>query len=602
MFQCKVGRHTTLVVLLSLVACASALGQETTGSILGTVKDSSGAVLSGARLSALNQETDQQITAVSNDTGDYVFPLLRAGRYRLTVEAPGFQRLIRTDVEVSTTERVRVDLTMQVGAVTDTVTVDAEAPLLQSEQATVGQVVQQRAIESIPLATRNFTQILGTSAGVTGSIFNADNPGTGSNSVSVNGGRRGSNNLLVDGVQTTNSLNNAPDGDGTPSVDFLSEFKVLTSLYSAEYGRNAGSIINVTTKSGTNQLHGAAYEYLRNTDLNSRPFFNPARVQNIQNQFGANVGGPILHDKLFFWGGWETMRQLNAAGSGGVVTTVVPTLAQRQGDFSGLNKTINDPSTGLPFPGNVIPQSRLNPVSLKIQDAFIPLPNYSAGNANFFAAASNATNLDQGAGRMDYKIGEKDTIFGRWFESFEFDLTPFGKGMPGFSLGANRAKHTGGISETHVFSPSWVLESRFGVDMTDQHLSFGNTTDPTTLGFQPIKGVTQVDGLPRINISNYANGGFGNDQLWHDNIKTFTGSATMTWVRDKHTIKFGGESVSTLLHPFNDQANRGTWNFTGLATGNEYADFLLSQPATKSVLRGTGRVVDARANLGRLLR
>ena len=205
---------------------------------------------------------------------------------------------------------------MQVGAVSDTVTVEAEAPLLQTEQATVGQVVQQRAIESIPLATRNFTQILGTSAGVTGSIFNADNPGTGSNSVSVNGGRRGSNNLLVDGVQTTNSLNNAPDGDGTPSVDFLSEFKVLTSLYSAEYGRNAGSIINVTTKSGTNQLHGAAYEYLRNTDLNSRPFFNPARVQNIQNQFGANVGGPILHDKLFFWGGWETMRQLNAAGSG----------------------------------------------------------------------------------------------------------------------------------------------------------------------------------------------------------------------------------------------------------------------------------------------
>src|SRR5262249_9227486 len=151
-----------------------------------------------------------------------------------------------------------------------------------------------------------------------------------------NGSRRGSNNLLVDGVQTSNSLNNAPDGDGTPSIDFLSEFKVLTSLYSAEYGRNSGSIINVTTKSGSNQLHGTAYEYLRNTDLNSRPFFNPKRGQNIQNQFGANVGGKIIRDKLFFWGGWETLRQINgngAAGSGGVVTTVVPTVAQRAGNF-----------------------------------------------------------------------------------------------------------------------------------------------------------------------------------------------------------------------------------------------------------------------------
>jgi len=169
--------------------------------------------------------------------------------------------------------------------VNETVTVTGETPLLQSEKATVGQVVEQRAIESIPLATRNFTQLLGTSAGVSGGIFNADSPGTGSASVSVNGSRRGSNNLLVDGVQTTNSLNNAPDGDGTPSIDFLGEFKVLTSLYSAEYGRNSGSIINVTTKSGTNQFHGTTYEFLRNTDLNSRPFFNPKRVQNIQNQF-----------------------------------------------------------------------------------------------------------------------------------------------------------------------------------------------------------------------------------------------------------------------------------------------------------------------------
>ncbi|MGI8989569.1 MAG: hypothetical protein ACR2I2_08295 [Bryobacteraceae bacterium] len=368
---------------------------------------------------------------------------------------------------------------------------------------------------------------------------------------------------------------------------------MLTSLYSAEYGRNSGSIINVTTKSGTNQYHGAAYEYLRNTDLNARPFFNPARKENIQNQFGANAGGPIKHDKLFFWGGWESLRQLNAngaAGSGGVVTTVVPTAAQRQGNFSGF-KTIMDPATGLPFAGNIIPSSRLNPISLKIQDQFVPLPNFSSGANNFFAAAANLTNLDQGAGRIDYRISDKDTLFGRWFESLEYDLTPFGQGLPGFTQGANRAKHTGGISETHIFSPTLVLETKFGVDMTDQHLSFGNTTNPTGLGLQPISGVTEIAGLPKINISNYVNGGFGNSALWHDNIKTFTLSGTLTWLRGKHTIKAGAETVSTLLHPANDQNNRGIWNFTGLASGNEYADFLLSQPSTKQFSAGPGELL-----------
>jgi hypothetical protein len=171
--------------------------------------------------------------------------------------------------------------------VSETVTVTAETPLLQSERATVGQVVEQRTLISIPLATRNFTHLLGTSAGVVGQIFNADNPGTGSDSVSVNGARRGSNAIMVDGFSSSNQLNNAPDGDGTPSIEFLGELKVLTSLYSAEYGRNSGSVINVTTRSGANDLHGAAYEFFRNTLLNARPFFNPVRGVSRQNQFGA---------------------------------------------------------------------------------------------------------------------------------------------------------------------------------------------------------------------------------------------------------------------------------------------------------------------------
>ncbi len=578
-----------LLLLCLFYLAMPVFAQETTGSIVGVVKDASGSVITGASVTLVNEETDIQSVTNTDESGAYQFPLLRAGRYRMMVDAPGFQKLQRDGIIVNTTERVRLDLNLQVGAVNETVTVVAETPLLQSEKVTIGQVVEQRTIQSIPLATRNFTQMLGTSAGVLGGIMNADKPGTGSDSASVNGARRGSNNLLVDGVPTTNTLNNAPDGDGTPSIEFLSEFKVMTSLYSAEYGRNSGSIINVTTRSGSNDLHGTLYEYLRNTDLNARPFFFPTRVQNNQNQFGANAGGKILRDKTFFFAGWESSRQLNANSSDSTLFTIVPTADQRQGIFS--SKKITDPSTGQPFLNNVIPQSRLNPISLNIQKAFIPVPNYSAGGStNFFASAPDLTNLDQFTGRIDHRWGSKDSLFGRWFESWEKDLNPFGKGMPGFDLNANRKKHSGGFSETHVFSPTVVLESRFGVDVSDQFISFDNNTDPKSLGLQPISGVTRVAGVPRINISNYANGGFGNDQDWHDNIHTYTSAATMTWVRSRHTLKFGGENRTSILHPINFLSSRGVWNFNGQATGDEYADFLLSIPRTMTFGAGPGEL------------
>ena len=233
-------RKITQLVMGLVLTLGVAWAQEITGAINGVVRDNSGAVLPGTILAATNVDTGLDVRTITDESGAYAFPLLRPGRYRLMAEKQGFQRLIRENVIVNTSERLRLDIAMEVGAVTETVTVTAQTPLLQSEQATLGHVVEGRTITSIPLATRNFTQILGTSAGVVGAIMNADNRGTGSDSVSVNGARRGSNNLLVDGVPTTNQLNNAPDGDGTPSIEFLSEFKVLTSLYSAEYGRNLG--------------------------------------------------------------------------------------------------------------------------------------------------------------------------------------------------------------------------------------------------------------------------------------------------------------------------------------------------------------------------
>jgi hypothetical protein len=439
-------------------------------------------------VTALNIQPGTEARTTSNESGTYEFLLLRPGTHVLSVESSGFQRLVRENVVVRTTEVTRVNLTLEVGMVTETVTVTAETPLLQSEQATLGHVVEERTITSIPLATRNFTQILGTSPGVVGSIMNADQRGTGSDSVSVNGARRGSDNLLVDGAPTTNQLNNAPDGDGTPSIEFLGEFKVLTSLYSAEYGRNQGSVINVTTRSGTNSLHGSVYEFLRNTKLNARPFFSPERQVNVQNQFGANVGGPIVRDKTFFFAGWESSRQRNANGSGARYRRRVATPEQRAGNFG--STSLWDPLSGELFPNNTIPGSRIDPVSQNIQDMFFPLPNLNdpGSNDNYQDFATEPTDLDQYTVRIDHRIGERDTINARWFESFQEDLDPFSRGPRGFGNLANREKHTWGATYTHVFSPTLVMEVRGSGDYTDQYTKGENSTDPTSGGIPGCNG------------------------------------------------------------------------------------------------------------------
>jgi hypothetical protein len=578
------------IVLVGTLMQGPAFSQEVTGSINGIARDNSGGVLPGTILTITNADTGLDARTVADETGGYSFLLLRPGRYRLTAEKQGFQKLIRENVIVNTAERLRLDVAMEVGSVSETVTVTAEAPLLQSEQATLGHVVEGRTITSIPLATRNFTQILGVSAGVMGSIMNADNRGTGSDSMSVNGARRGSNNLLVDGVPTTNQLNNAPDGDGTPSIEFLSEFKVLTSLYSAEYGRNLGSVINVTTRSGTNTLHGNVYEFIRNTVFNARPFFFPQRQPNNQNQFGGNIGGKIFRDRTFFFGGWESSRQRNANGSGARLLTRVPTADQRAGNFGDV--TLYDPLTGGLFPNNTIPASRINATSKSIMDAVIPLPNYSESGvrANFQAFRAEPTDLDMYTVRVDHRWSDKTSLNGRWFESFQEDLAPFGRGLPGMGNLSNREKHTWGITMTHIYSPSFVMEVRASGDYTDQYTAGESKVDPASIGLSPIAGVTYAGaeaGPPRIIIDNYT-GSIGNYENWSDYIDRYAGGATFTWTKSRHVIKFGYEHHASFLNPQNNLQMRGLWQYRGFGTGrngargDEFADFLLSLPATKS--------------------
>ncbi len=575
------------LLALFLLVAAQGFAQQVTGAITGTISDDSGAVVPGAKVTAVNIETGVGADVTTDSTGSFLFPLLRAGRYTVIVESPGFQRLERQGVVVNTTETLRLDLVLKLGVVAETITVREETPLLQSEQATMGHVVDARTITSIPLATRNFTQILGISAGVVGDILNADKPGIGTDTVSVNGARRGSNNLLVDGAPTANPLNMAPGFEGTPSIEFLGEFKVLTSLYGAEYGRNLGSNINVTTRSGSNEFHGAVYEFFRNTVLNARPFFNPRRGKNNQNQFGANLGGRIVRNKTFFFAGWESSLQRNSNSGRATMRAIVPTADQRRGDFGTL--TIIDPSTGQPFPNNVIPASRLNEVSLNLQEKYIPLPNFESGAVNFFAARAIPTDMHQYTVRVDHQFGAKDSIFIRWFDSRQRDSQPFRGGLPGFARYTNRNKKLLTVNETHIFSSALVMEARFAYDWTDGFTSMENQDDMRDVGLKPIEGVTlDKDGIPRFDISDYAS--FGNGANWRDFITRYVASAAFTWVKSRHTIKYGVEVRGNDYHSGGTADSRGRFRFRGNATGDGYADFLMSYTDSKRFSDGPGLI------------
>ncbi|HUQ92158.1 MAG TPA: hypothetical protein VM120_10800 [Bryobacteraceae bacterium] len=272
----------------------------------------------------------------------------------------------------------------------------------------------------------------------------------------------------------------------------------------------------------------------------------------------------------------------------------MPTAAMRTGDFSG-RRVINDPATGQPFPGNVIPAARINPISRAIQDKYIPIPNFSSGANNFFAARSIATDIDMWTVKMDHRLSSKDSIFGRWFQSWQGDRIPCGQGLPGFGRTANRQKHSGNVTHTHLFNASNVLEARFGFDDSSQFISFENADDPTAVGLRPLD-ITNKAGMPRINITNYLS--FGNEANWSDFIKRYTGGATMTWIRGKHNFRYGVESQVSDYNPQNALESRGVWNFTGAASGDEYADFLLSQERNKTFgAPGSGGELKMRDNL-----
>ena len=591
---------TTAILALLLASCLSfpLHAQETTGIILGTVRDSSRAVIPGARVTITERATGTVRDLVTDAQGSYTAPLLRPGLYRVTAEHAGMRRAVQDNVQVQITERVPVNFVLEVGGVEETVTIRDVAPVLQLETATAGRVIEATSIRSIPLSTRNYTHLLGLTAGVSSALNNADAPGLGNVNPNVNGMRAGSNNLLIDGLPAFNALNNSNTGIGAPTPDFLQEFKVMTSMFSAEYGRNAGSVVNVVTVSGTNQVHGSAWEFLRNTKLNARPFFGTARGQNNQNQFGASVGGPAYlpklyngKDRTFFFLGYEGTRQRNSNSSSALSRQSVPTQPMRDGVFS---KLIRDPLTGLPcsasdgrgcFPGNTIPANRINASSRTVMNKLIPLPNASTGSAiNFVDARTISGGNDQMVSRLDHSPSSKDRFSGRWFWSRTPQTDPFGASpFPGMESTNTRDKYDLALSYMRVLSPSLINEFRFGWDRSVSLQTNSDTSDPRSYG---IPATNTVPGFPRVSISSYFS--FGITETYRDNAHLFTFSDTMTWLRGKHSLKAGGEIRRGRIQPMSTGNQRPTWTFSGQSTGDGFADFLMDLPSRGVYGTGAG--------------
>jgi hypothetical protein len=585
-------------LLSCLALCLLSLRAQTTeGAIVGTVKDPSGAVITGAVVTVTNMDTDITVKATSDSSGAYVVTPLHVGRYSVTVEATGFKRSVHSDITVNVQDRIRVDTTLEVGSVTDQVEVAAAAPMLETDTSYLGQVVESQRIVDLPLNGRFFTRLAVLTAGVAPTPAGARDENTGG--FSANGVRPYQNNFLLDGVDN-NSLSEDLVSQQSfvigPPPDAISEFKVQTNSMSAEFGRSGGAVLNVTIKSGTNDLHGSAYEFLRNSDLDAKNYFD-SPTSSIppfkMNQFGFSIGGPVWIPKLyngrnrtFFFFDYQGTR----IRTGQTFLASVPPAAWRTGDFSGYNQifdpgsTVTNPdgsATRLPFAGNQIPQNQWDPVAAKLLSMF-PLPNL-AGQVSSFGVSNNylsnpsePNDTNQFDVRIDHQFSASDSIFGRVSYSNNTDNPPGPIPPPldaaSFSSGnfINRPRNVV-LSWTHIFTPRTINELRLGYSRNrSERLQFNaNENLSAQLGIPGIPFSTNNGGLPSFSVAGLNSFGSSEYQPTVETQEVYQIVDSLTLVRGRHTMKIGAEikprvNFSILQPP----VPRGAFGFTGQFTAD----------------------------------
>ncbi len=589
------------IFALSLALCLCLNAQTITGTFTGTVTDVTGAVIPNVKVTATNTGTSLSNSATTNRYGVYNLLFLPVGAYELSAESAGFKKAQLGPFTLETNQIARVDIKLEIGDASQSVNVEATGVALQTESTQTGDTLSSAKLTSLPLNGRNFTsltllvpgaittdpQAVATSQRFQGRPF-------------VNGNREQTNNFMLDGVDVNDSMDNRIGYQ--PSVDALEEVRVLTGNIGADYGNAGGASVMLSIKSGTNQYHGSAFEFLRNNVLDANGYFrnrSPLTADRRafkRNIFGGTVGGPIKQNKLFFFMDYEGTVQRDS----GTANASVAPLAWRNGDLSQFSNTINDPTTGLPFPGKQIPASRISPFAKKLfsSPTLYPLPNQAGtGNLgatnNYRGTATNKIDNHQADAKVDYRPTDKDSLWGRWSISRYEQLGSTTAVLPlqlyGGQVGPTMsavANWTRTIS-TQIVNEARVAYSRVGIDDTVNDWSGlvganGNQTFGIP-GGQPIPGLSSVNlgsGLTTIGSAATIGSTVDNKFLYYDNL---------TWQKGKHLLKMGAQFTRTQQNRYyaGNNGALGTFTYASTYTGLDYADFLLDQLSSK----GRGAVV-----------
>ena len=562
----------------ALFFSSCAFAQSTSTQILGAVADPSGAAVPNANIEAIRKATGERRTAISNDTGNYVLLNLESGEYEVTISAPGFrpERIASLPLEIN--QRARVDVTLKVGNVSEAVEVSALAPVLNTDDASLGEVVGRKQIVELPLNGRNFAQLATiTSPGVRTGYQTFGNAVR----LFAGGQRENQNQFTLSGIVVQNNLINAVSF--RPSVEALEEFKVQTGNFSAEYGMYSGAQVTMNLRSGANDFHGTLFEFLRNEKLDARNFFESPTAQKAplrRNQFGYVVSGPVSipglyngANRTFFMVNGEYLRHRRT--SPGLAT--VPSAAFRAGDLSTLSTPIRDPRTGQQFPGNIIPASRISPSALALQE-YYPLPNQS-GAANYLGRTRNDIDNDQILTRIDQVLGANDRLYGSFI--YQTNKASTQAVLPSDLRTEPTNDWSLALNETHIFSPTVVNEFRLGY--TRLKFQYANNFTGTDfsirdrfgmLGFP--EGDSYSTGLPTVSVTGFLGLSSFGPLFQIDETAQLVNNLSI--VRGRHTIKMGYDVRKGRIARKASNNPRGAVTFTGEMTGNAYADFLLGLP------------------------
>jgi hypothetical protein len=572
-------------LVLLFVTTTVALPGQGFGTIGGIITDPSGASIAHAGITATEVETGLSRSTLASQDGYYVLNSLRPTEYVLSVVQPGFEKFRRTGLVLLANQSLTVNISLGLGAATESITVDATATQVDTTTATLRQVVDSSRMIELPLNGRNAAQLTTLVAGtVTAPSNNADQGPTktfpAAVTVSTNGTRENQVGYLLDGVPNVDFISNV--NQPFPFPDALQEFSVQTSNYAAEYGQSAGAVVSIVTKSGTNQFHGDAFGFLRNAVFNSRNFFAAARDPLKRGQFGGTFGGPVFKDRTFFFAGYQGTRIRSTEGG---LHAFVPTNANLAGDFSAMLSasnpdnplrrvvTVKDPTNGQLFSGNLIPVSRFDPASVNMTK-YLPR---AAGNGNVFYSRPIAQEYDEYIFRGDHSFSSNDRLSGR-FNANRYHGTPdFQGNLASYKDGSTITSKNASLQELHTFTPHLLNDFRFGfariVSNRQPPADTPNVRDFGVNIFQP-----PISTIQSISISGYFSTGDAPTAIfprtgfsWTDDVR---------WVRGRHSFAFGGFVERDRLNMVNSLGIPGTFSFSGDTTGNALADFMTGQLRT----------------------